>query len=290
MSAAVQQHHLLLKNDTLRFQSFVVTGIEGDVKLAANTSIALTPGPNTTTFTVGTMVDDQPLTVNYDNTPTSIWYEGTKTLTYQLVADYNPEPASTKTTVTFSGMATLYNDLKIVPVVFTVDGETQKPLYATQFRAMSLPTKSVVARFTIPENPIPFSSASAPAPASASASASPSILAAANSPSASPSAAFETVVLEIAAFNGIPQSISKAGAKLSSERDEATGAVSYRVSIVDPSSNLAIIASRRNDEARSPIHPLIHPIHPITIAAFTLAAVFYVLFVVFLGLYLYVEK
>lgn len=277
MSATVQQHHLLLKNDTLRFQSFVVTGIEGDVKLAANTSIALTPGPNTTTFTVSTMVDNQVLTVNYDNTPTSIWYEGTKTLTYQLMADYNPEPASTKSTVTFSGMATLYNDLKIVPVVFTVDGETQKPLYATEFRVMSLPTKSVVARFTIPENPIPFSSA--PASASASASASPS-----------PSAAFETVVLEIAAFNGIPQSITKAGAKLSSERNKATGAVSYRVSIVDPSSNLAIIASRRNDEARSPVHPLVHPIHPITIAAFTLAAVFYVLFVVFLGLYLYVEK
>jgi len=283
MSAAVQQHHLLLKNDTLRFQSFVVTGIEGDVKLAANTSIALTPGPNTTTFTVSTMVDNQALTVNYDNTPTSIWYEGTKTLTYQLVADYNPEPASTKSTVTFSGMATLYNDLKIVPVVFTVDGKTQKPLYATQFRAMSLPTKSVVARFTIPENPIPASASASPSP-------SPSILAAADSPSASPSAAFETVVLEIAAFNGIPQSISKAGAKLSSERNEATGAVSYRVSIVDPSSNLAIVASRRNDEARSPVHPLVHPIHPITIAAFTLAAVFYVLFVVFLGLYLYVEK
>ena len=101
--------------------------------------------------------------------------------------------------------------------------------------------------------------------------------------------ATETVVMEIPAFNGIPQSMSKAGAKLSSERNEATGAVSYRVTIVDPSSNLAIIASRPRN-LPYPVHPLTHPIHPVTIAAFTMAAVFYVLFVVFLGLYLYVEK
>lgn len=257
------QYNVTVHNDTaVDGCTFSVSGYPYFITLLAGetkTVVVTAAKPNTVTTTLG----GKTLTVNYDQTPASVWYSGTATGAYQLLAVYDKERSDDgkeSTTVTLSPMATLYNDLHKVAVFFTVDGTLQpQPVSVSQVRATRAPEKTVTATFTPPLPPGSPVNGTPPA----------------------------DVVLTVPAYSDKGITATGGGAKLVSSKDQITGALSYRVQIDDPASSLAVFSRPTAPARPTPKFVPHRTLNPVSVTAIAFAVVFYILFMVFLALYLY---
>ena len=268
------QYNVTVYNDTaVDGCTFAISGYAYFVNLKAGETktvqaTASADDPNTVSTTLG----GNTLTVNYDQGPKSVWYSASAKGAYQMMAIYAKADGDGKgtgnTTVTLSPMATLYNDLHNVAVFFKIDGTAQpEPLSVSQVRALRAPEKSVTASFTPPSPPSP-----APPPGSA---------AVVNDP------VLPDIVLTVPAYKDKSETVTGGGARLVSSKDPSTGTVSYRVQIDDPASTLAVFSRPRPQPSPTPLFIPHHTLTPVSVTAIALAAVFYILFMVFLALYLY---